>query len=168
MKIPIIALCVWLSVATQSESFEKQAMSAAQQISASSLDAKLPNLPFVAWLYDVMGKESGVVWQLAECGAGASGGAVQDRPACAEATALLPNGDTVIVGISVGTFKRGLVGEPAFQGAVIKRDEQLYQVRRLSDLPEMLRSPSGVSRALPDLQAGPLRVDMLPPTTYSL
>ena len=168
MKIPIIAICVWLSVATQSESFEKQAMFAAQHVSASSLDAKLPDRPFVAWLNEVIGQEAGVVWQLAECGAGASGRIGQDTPACAEATVLLPNGDTMIVGISVGTFKKGLIGEPAFRGAVIKRVEQLYQVRQLSDLPEMMRHPNGDPRALPELQAAPLRVDVLPPTAYAL
>src|SRR5262249_1340977 len=36
----------------------------------------------------------------------------------------------------------------------------------LSDLPAILRTPNGVPRALPDLQAGPLRVDILPPTAY--
>ena len=168
MNIPIIALCVWLSVATQSESFEKQAMSAAQQVSASSLDAKLPNRPFVAWLNEVIGQDAGVVWQLAECGFGAPGRTGRDAKACAEATVLLPNGDTVIVGISVGTFKQGLIGDPAFQGAVIKRVEQLYQVRRLSDLPEMLRHPNGDPRALPDLQVGPLRVDIPLPTAYPI
>ena len=168
MKIPIIALCVWLSVATQSESFEKQAMYAAQQVSASSLDANLPNRPFVAWLSEVIGQDAGVVWQLADCGAGAPVRTGQDTLACAEASALLPNGDTVIVGISVGTFKQGLIGEPAFRGAVIKRGEELYQVRRLSDLQQMLRQPNGDPRALPDLQAGPLRVDIPPPTAYQL
>jgi len=165
MKVPLMALCVWLSVAAQSESFEKRAISAAQQISASSLDAKLPNRSFVAWLNEVIGQETGVVWQLAECG---DSGAGQDAPACAEATMLLPNGDTVIVGISVGTFKKGLIGEPAFRGAAIKSGERLFQVRRLSDLPGMLRAPRSVPLALPDLQAGPLRVETLPSATYPL
>jgi TonB family protein len=168
MIIHLIALCVWLSVTTQSESFEKRAMSTVQQVSASSLDARLPNLPFIAWLNNVVGQEAGVVWQLAECGARAPGETGQDAPACAEVTALLPNGDTVIVGISVGTFKKGLVGEPAFQGALIKRDERLYQVRRLSDLPVMLRLPKGVPLTLPDLQAGQPGVDILPSTKYLL
>jgi TonB family protein len=105
---------------------------------------------------------------LAECGDGSPGGTGQDAPVCAEATALMPNGETVIIGISVGTFKQGLIGDPAFQGAVIKSGDQLYRVRRLSDLPGILRAPSGVRRALPDLQAGPLRVDTLPPTTYPI
>jgi TonB family protein len=168
MKISLMALCVFLSVAVQSESFEKRAISAVQRIPASSLDAKLPNRSFVAWLNGLVGRDAGIVWQLAECGAGAPGGTGQDAPACAEATVLLPNGDALIVGISVGTFKQGLIGEPAFMGAVIKSGERIYQVHRLSDLPRMLRPPSGVPRALPDLQVGPLRVDMLPPPTYPL
>jgi TonB family protein len=146
MKIFLIALCLCLSVAAQSESFEKRAISAAQRIPASNLDAKLPNRSFVTWLSGLVGKDAGIVWQLAECGAGASGGASQDALACAEANVLLPNGDTVIVGISIGTFKLGLIGEPTFQGAVIKTDERIVQVRRLSDLPGMLPSPNGVSR----------------------
>jgi protein TonB len=74
----------------------------------------------------------------------------------------------VVIGISVGTYKQGLIGDPAFQGAVIKSGDQLYQVRRLSDLPSILRLPSGLPRALPDLQAGPLRVDTISPMTYPL
>ena len=185
MKISIMALCVWLSVAAQSDSFEKRAISAAQRIPASSLDEKLPNRSFVVWLSGLVGKDAGVVWQLAECGADAPGGTGQDAPACAEATVLLPSGDTVIVGISVGTFKKGLTGEPVFQGAVIKSDERIFQVRRLSDLPAMLPQPNGVSRQplvrpdlgreskgtlrqpngslrMPDLQADPAQVVMRP------
>jgi protein TonB len=168
MKISIMALCVCLSVAFQSESFEKRAISTAQRIPASTLDAKLPNRSFGIWLNGLVGKDAGIVWQLAECGASAPGGTGQDAPVCAEATALMPNGDTVIIGISVGTYKQGLIGDPAFQGAVIKSGDQLYQVRRLSDLPSILRLPSGVPRSLPDLQAGPLRLDALPPLTYPL
>ena len=165
MKVPLMALCVWLSVAAQTESFEKQAISAAQQVTASSLDWRLPNRSFVAWLNDVVGQQAGVVWQLAECGVGGTG---QDAPACAEATVLLPSGDTVIVGISVGTFKKGLIGEPAFRVAVIKSGERLYQVRRLSDLPGMLPTPRGVPSTLPDLQFSRLRVETLPSPTYAL
>ena len=78
--------------------------------------------------------------------AAAPGGTGQDSMACAEATVLMPSGDTVIVGISIGTFKLGMIGEPAFQGAVIKTDERILQVRRLSDLPGMLPPLNGVSR----------------------
>jgi protein TonB len=162
-----------LSVTTQSESFEKRAISAVQRISASSLDEKLPNRSFGVWLTDIVGQDAGVVWQLAECGDGSHGGNGQDVPACAEATVLLPNGDKLIVGISVGTFKKGLIGEPTFMGAVIDNGERLYNVRRLSDLPGTLRPTRGIMRFAdgpnmpkmpnpPDLEADPSQVIMLP------
>jgi TonB family protein len=168
MKIFVIALCVWMSVASQSESLEKQAISIAQQVPVSSLDAKLPNRPFAVWFNELVGRDAGVVWQLAECGAPASipGGGEQDLRACAEASVLMPNGNRMILAISVGTFKKGVTGQPAFFRAVIESGEQLYQVRRLRDLPEMLRSPRRPSSALPDLQAGPQQVDLRPDAAH--
>jgi TonB family protein len=165
MKVPLLALFMWLTVAAQTESFQNRAISAAQQVSALSLDARLPNRPFVAWFNEVVGQRAGVVWQLSECDPGRAG---QDAPACAEVSAVLANGDTVIIGISVGTFKQGLIGKPAFQGgAVIKNRKGFYQIHRLSDLPLMLRTLRGVPRASPDLQTGPLRVETPPPKAYS-
>src|SRR5687768_9778378 len=166
MKISVMTLCMWLSVVIQSESFEKKALSVAHRVSASRLDVKLPDVPFVSWLNELVGQDAGVVWQLAECGGSASGGAEQDTSACAEATVLLPRGDIMIVGISVGTFKRGLTGEPAFMGAVIKSGDQLYHVRRLSNLPMALRSPESINRMLPDLQADLRRVKIKPFKPY--
>ncbi|HEY8461938.1 MAG TPA: energy transducer TonB [Blastocatellia bacterium] len=153
MKISVLALCVWLGVAIQSESFEKRALSAAHRVSASSLDPKLPDIPFLDWLTNVVGKDAGVVWQLAECGVISAGGPERDTRACAEASALLPKGDVVIVGISVGTFKKGLIGAPAFMGAALKTNDQLYQIRRLNYLPMALQDPESLKRMLPDLQA---------------
>lgn len=168
MKISLIALCVLMSIAAQSESFEKRAMSVVQQLPASNLDAKLPNRPFVSWFNELIGQEAGVVWQLAECGAPVSvpGGAGQDVPACAEATVILPNGNRMIVAISVGTFKKGMIGEPAFLRAVIESDEQIYQTSRLRDLPQMLRDPRNLPRMLPDLQPDLPQVKLRPSTTY--
>lgn len=166
MKISMIALCVWMSVAAQSESLEKQAISIAQQIPVSSLDSQLPNRPFAGWFNEMVGEGAGVVWQLAECGASASvpGGPGQDLQACAEASVLFPNGNRMILAISVGTFKRGVSGQPAFLRAVIESGAQLYQVRRLRDLPEMLRSPGRPTTPLPDLEADHPQVKLRPDT----
>lgn len=173
MKISLLTLFMCLSVTLQSDLFEKQAISAAQRIPASSLDEKLPNRYFGAWLSDLVGQDAGVIWQLAECGAGSHNGNGQDVPACAEATVLLPNGDKLIVGISVGTFKKGLVGDPAFMGAVIDSGDRLIKIRRLSDLPGTLRPTRGIMRLSdkpdspnipnpPNLEADPSQVLMLP------
>jgi TonB family protein len=56
----------------------------------------------------------------------------------------------VFVAISVGTFKKGLKGKASFFGAVIEQNLKLYPVRRLSDLPEMLRALGRHSDGLPD------------------
>jgi TonB family protein len=116
-------------------------------MSASDLDAALPDHPFAGWFSKVIGPKAGVVWQLTECGdpLAASGEAGQDLPACAEVIACLPGERKVFVVISVGTFKKGLTGKPSFFGAVIEENERLYQVRRLSELPQRLRAPEGLS-----------------------
>jgi TonB family protein len=134
-------------VAGQTESFEKQAISSAQEVSASNLDAALPDRPFASWLSEVVGPKAGVVWQLTECGEriAASGEAGHDLPACAEVNASLPGGRKVFIVISVGTFKKGLAGKLSFFRAVIEHNERFYQVRRLSELPQRLRSPEAPS-----------------------
>jgi TonB family protein len=164
MKISLMALCVWMSVAAQSESFEKQALSAVRQIPASTFDSKLPNRPFADWLSDLVGRETGVVWQLAECGKTAPGSdeVGQDVRACAEAVVILPNSGRLILDISVGTFKRGMTGAPTFLGAVIKKGGRIHQVRQLSDLPWAVRYPGGLPRDLPDLQLDQVSADLIP------
>jgi TonB family protein len=143
-----VSLSLCLSVAGQIKLFENQAISSAQEMSASDLDAALPDRPFASWFSEVIGPKAGVVWQLTECGEriAASGEAGQDLPACAEVNASLPGGRKVFVVISVGTFKKGLAGKPSFFRAVIEQNERLYQLRRLSELPERLRDPEGLSR----------------------
>src|SRR5262245_40831500 len=149
-----LSLCLCVSVASsiQIESFEKQALSSVQEMSVSDLDAALASRPFAIWINQIIGPNAGVVWQLPECGERvvASDEPGRDLPACAEFNAKLPDGRRVFVAISVGTFKKGLNGKPAFFGAAIEQNSQLYPVRRLSDLPKMLRSPDILSEGLPD------------------
>src|SRR5215475_1030521 len=142
-----VSLSLSLSVAGVAGLFEKQAISSAQEISASNLDWALPDRPFAGWFSEVIGPKAGVVWQLAECGEriAATGEAGHDLPACAEVNASLPDGRKVFVVISVGTFKKGLAGKPSFFCAVIEQNERLYQVRRLSELPQRLRAPEAPS-----------------------
>jgi hypothetical protein len=146
MKMNVLAndLCIWMAGATQAESFEKQAISSAQKVSASELDAALPDRPFASWLNETIGPDAGVVWQLTQCGERitAPGETGQDLPACAEIIANLLDNRRVYVAISVGTFKKGLTGKPSFFLAVIEQNEQLYPVRRLSGLTEILGAPA--------------------------
>src|SRR6266508_2394010 len=138
-----IALCMGMNNWIQVASFEKQAFAIVQQMPAFDLDAELPKLPFADWFKQIAGPQSGVVWQLAECGERntALDKEEQGLSACVEASAVLPGGVKLVVGIAVGTFKKGLNGKPTFFGAVIESKDRLYQVLRLRDLPRMLRAP---------------------------
>ncbi len=143
MSAIAIALFFWVGGMPQAGSFEKQALSLVQRMNASSLDSELPNSPFSTWFKQLIGPKAGVIWQLTECGdrSDAASGAEKDIPACAEANAGLPDGRKVIVVITVGTFKKGLIGEPTFFRAFVERHDQLFQIRRLRDLPGMLSAP---------------------------
>lgn len=145
-------LCGSVASSTQTDSFEKQALSLVRAMPASALDAELPSRSFASWFEEVTGPKAGVIWQLTECGEQivAPDKTGQDLPACAEVNANLPDGRKVFVMISVGTFKKGLTGKPALFRAVIEQNEHFYQASRLSNLPEMLRALDSVSEGLPN------------------
>ena len=101
---------------------EKQALTATQRVSVARLDAELPATPFGLWFKKLVGSQAGIVWQLSECGepADASSQRDPDIKACVEANALLPDDRKVIVRLRVGTFKKGIIGEPEFFFAVVE------------------------------------------------
>src|SRR5262245_26416090 len=125
LLLVLLFLALWLcgSVAGQTGSFEKQAISSAQEMSASDLDEALPNRPFANWFNELIGPKAGVVWQLTECGERIDAG--KDLPACVEVNASLPGVRKVFVVISVGTFKKGLTGKLSFFRAVIEQNERI-------------------------------------------
>jgi len=125
---------------------EKQAVASAQRILASGLDAELPSNPFADWFRQMVGPQAGVNWQLSECGERPSMLVAQGRsvPACAEVNALLPDGRKVVVMIEVGTFEKGIAGNPSFSHAAIEQEGELYPVRRLRDLPQGLSGPAAL------------------------
>jgi TonB family protein len=146
----MFVLRLGVAYAQQIDSFEMQALSLVKAMPASDLDAKLPGRPFASWLEQVIGAKAGVSWQLTECGKQIinAGEPESDLPACAEFNALLPDKRRVFITISVGTFKQGLIGKPAFFTAVIEENAALHRVRQLYDLPEMLRARESVSDSL--------------------
>src|SRR5215813_7254137 len=171
--LAFLCLALWLRgpvvSSIQIESFEKQALISVQEMSASDLDTKLAGSRFATWFNQIIGPKAGVVWQLTECGERvvAPEETEHDLPACAEVSAKLPDGRRVFVAINVGTFKKGLNRKPAFFGAAIEQDLQLYPVQRLSDLPEMLSAPDRISQFLPPkkrivnppvMKAAPVRI----------
>src|SRR5215813_1092378 len=141
-----ILLVALLSASAQDPTLEDRAVNRVQQTPASRYDPTLPGRPFGNWLSQVVGPQSGVSWRLGECieQDGAASEWEQGIPACVEATAILPDDRKVVAQIHVGSFKQGLSLTTKFHFAVIESDSQFQNVRKLSDLPQLLRDPSSV------------------------
>jgi TonB family protein len=154
-------LLALLGATAQDSTWEEKAVIRVQQTLASRYDPTLPSSPFGNWLTKVVGPQSGVSWRLGEC-VEQNGTASEWQlgvPACVEATAILPDDRKVVAQIHVGSFKQGLSAMTKFHFAVIENDTQFQNVRRLSDLPQLLRDSSSVKA--PD-EGKKLSVVMLP------
>jgi len=139
----LIPFFLFLNNQPAQSSLEKRAVADTQRILASELDAELPRLPFTDWFGKVVGPGTGMIWQLSECGdrLEASPDATGDARACVEVNTILSDGRKVILMIAVGTFKKGVIGSPAFHFGVIERKGNLYPIRRLRELEQLLSAP---------------------------
>lgn len=155
----LIALCLFLNGQPAQSPWEKQALAETQRTLASELDAELPGLSFAEWFEKVVGPGTVVVWQLSECGelAEAAPNATVDMRACVEVNSILPNGRKVIVMIAIGTFKKGMTGAPAFHFGVIEQKGELYPIRRLRDLQQLL-SATGKPANIPAVKLPELNI----------
>ncbi|MBO0857479.1 MAG: energy transducer TonB [Chloracidobacterium sp.] len=129
-------------------SLEKQAVAGARQILASALDADLPKISFSDWFEKVVGRKAGMVWQLSECGDTSSNSA-RDAPACVEVNSLLPDSRKVIVMLVVGTFKKGIAGNPSFHYGVVEEQGKFRQIKRLGDLENLLSATGELAKRSP-------------------
>src|SRR5215813_2745458 len=138
-----ILLAALLSVGAQDSALEVKAVIRVQQTPVSQYDPNLPNRPFGNWLNQLVGPDSGVSWHLGECidQAEMATEVGQGIQACVEATAILPDERKVVAQIFVGSFNQGLSPTTRFHFAAIEKDNQFQNVRRLSDLPQLLRNP---------------------------
>ena len=136
-----ILLMTLLCAPPQDSALEEKAVSRVQQTLASRYDPTLPTRPFGNWLTLVVGPQSGVSWRLGECVEkdGAVSEWEQGIPACVEATAILPDDRKLVAQIHVGFFKQGLSATTKFHFAAVESDSQFQSVRRLSELPQLLR-----------------------------
>jgi periplasmic protein TonB len=166
----LIALSLFLNN-EPAQSLEKQAVSDTQRTLASDLDAELPKLPFTDWFVKLVGPGAGVVWQLSECGeqVDAAPNGDGDTQACVEVNTILSDGRKVIVMITVGTFKKGVTGPPAFRFGVIEQKGKLRPIRRLSDLQNLLSGQGEMANSpaakLPEMSMPSVR--LAPNNAYS-
>jgi TonB family protein len=153
MNLSILMTLSLLLTLTQTSqvSLEKQAIADTQRTIASALDTELPDISFADWHEKVVGRKTGVLWQLSECGeqVDTTVNGTGDARACVEVNTILPDGRKVIIMIAVGTFKKGLNGPPAFRFGVIQQKDELRPIQRLRDLQNLLSAPGELAKRPP-------------------
>ncbi len=137
----VVVLATLMGGAQQDQTMEGKAVTRIQRAPASQYDLSLPARPFGTWFNQIVGPQSGVAWHLTECigQVGAASNGERDIPACVEATAILPDDRKVVAQFFVGFLRQGLSAKTRFHFAVIENDDQLQNVQKLSDLPQILR-----------------------------
>src|SRR5262245_56152292 len=111
----IITLAIGLCLGPylQSPPFESLAISRVRQLNVTQLDSALRERSFASWIQQVVGQRAGITWQLTECGDQAvAPGKRNDILACVEMSAILPDDRKVVILTRIGSFKKGLYGEP--------------------------------------------------------
>ena len=122
---------------------EEEALERGRKTPAAELDAALPRTPFGAWFARLMGPKAKLYWEMNDCGEQTGDPAVdspRDIPVCVAAAAQLEDGREISVVIQVGTWEKGLTGKPVVRDLYWTQEQIVHPLRRLSELPALLRS----------------------------
>lgn len=147
LLLSIYALSAALGFPAQDQTFEERAVARVQQQPARKLDPRLGDLSLAAWLRQLAGPRAGINWQVGECGEPAGAGG--DVPACVDITVSLSETSKFFIQVRAGGFKAGLSGEPRIRFIAFERKSRLFEIERLSDLPEILGGGAIKSRKVP-------------------
>ena len=143
----VSVILVFLAASILAESHAKRSVEAtiayAKRSDVSRLDSRLPRQRFDDWFRSVVGPLAEIRGEENDCGEQTGGKADKrrDLPVCAQAEALLSDGRKVVVTIAVGTVNKGLARVPGgMYYSVVEQGDKIDTIRRLGDLPEMLRT----------------------------
>ena len=140
----IVAMLVTTALAqTQFRYSNEYVIARARRSDVSKLDSRLTEQRFDEWFKTVVGPDAKIRWEANDCGEQTGGPADKrrDLPVCAQAEAVLSDGRKVVVTIAVGTMKKGFTKEPGgLYYSVVEQGDDVATIKRLGELPEMLRS----------------------------
>jgi hypothetical protein len=123
---------------------EQRVIAETKKLSAKSLDPDLSDVAFADWFQSVVGKATKVEWESNDCGeqTGDPKTTPADFPVCGQASAKLSGARTVTVMIAVGSYKKGITGEPAVFFVGLDHENTFEPVDKLHDLPAALTKDS--------------------------
>jgi len=139
----LVVLAASILAESQAKRSVESIIAYAKRSDVSKLDSRLPRQRFDDWFRSVVGPLAEIRWEANDCGEQTGGKADKrrDLPVCAQAEAFLSDGRKVVVTIAVGTMKKGLTRVPGgMYYSVVEQGDKLDTIKRLGDLPEMLRS----------------------------
>ncbi len=141
--VTVIVIFSFLSLKAQTDKRDAAVIAYAKRSSVSRLDSKLPPKRFGDWFQQIVGRTTKINWEVNDCGEQSGNPAVdkgRDFSMCVEAIAEKPNGIKILVSLSIGTFKRGIIaGKPDIRDVSVGKDDKWYEVRYLRDLPSKLK-----------------------------
>jgi len=123
---------------------EQRVVATVKKLSAKTLDPELPDQPFAEWFQSVVGATTKVAWESNDCGeqTGDPKTTPADFPICGQASAKLPGDRAVTVMVAVGSYKKGITGDPAVFFVGLDVQNTFEPVGKLHELPEALKKES--------------------------
>jgi hypothetical protein len=144
LGLGFVLLTVWLCGQSPAEKKDKATIQRAKSLLVSSVDKSLPKVTLEYFLQYESGGEA-IQWEVNDCGEESGNPAVdsgREFPICVEAN-FGGNNVAVSVVISVGTFKKGQSGAPAFFSAMVTDFAgKSHPLRHLGELPMALHRPA--------------------------
>lgn len=140
------AACVWAQK-NENDARDAKLIRQVKQLPASQLDSALPSMSLEKWLRVEAGADAEFQWEVNDCGeqTGTAEDRGRDFPMCVEVDARMKDQRTIVVSVTVGTFKKGAFGKPAVFYAQLNTPHQTIDIRHLSDLPIALMKTRGAS-----------------------
>ncbi len=132
-KLFSISLVLFVFVSEYAVSGEPDWIQAAKSVNAHALDASLPDTDFAIWYSAVTGQSS-IEWESNDCGEQDGSGTQADFPICVEARAELPGQGTLSVSMALGSYKKGITGDPVLWIIYIQEDGQIRLLNGMAEL----------------------------------
>ncbi len=149
MRVSSLAIALMIIVApafSQTPSREKadrEAIEYAKSIPVSTLDRTLPRVTLQFFL-DNESSGARIAWEVNDCGEQTGAPDVdrgRDFPMCVEAEVFLKDQRSLNVSVVVGTFNKGVNGEPIVWSVLLTGNDGEVRSIKLRDIPVELHRP---------------------------
>ncbi len=129
-----------------SPAVQRQMVANTKRLSAQALDSTQAAVPLEQWLHETLGPKATLEWEVGDCDLKPEYPEPPDgHSMCVAVRASLPPRIGLRLHVLVGTFKRGVFGQPSiekqsFMGCSSLVDGPVASISRLADIPRTIES----------------------------